>query len=302
MQDLWIPITIAAALLQCVRTALQKRVRGVLSTNGANYVRYLYGAPVAAVLLWLALAATGQPMPTTTLSFWINCTLSGIAQIVATSLLIWAFSLRNFAVGTTYAKTETIQAALFSVILLGEHISGMAWFAIALGMAGVMLLSLPKGGQGLKGILLGWTEKSAVVGLASGTFFAISAVQVRASAQSLISDDFLAKASFTLATQTLLQTVMMTAFLAWREPEQLGASLRTWRVSGLVGLFGALGSICWFSAMTLQNVAYVRALGQIELVFTMVASGVFFRERTSMRELAGIALIVGGVVSLLSLR
>ena len=44
---LWIPITVAAALFQNIRTTMQQKIRGVLSVDGANFVRYLYGAPLA---------------------------------------------------------------------------------------------------------------------------------------------------------------------------------------------------------------------------------------------------------------
>jgi drug/metabolite transporter (DMT)-like permease len=43
----------------------------------------------------------------------------------------------------------------------------------------------------------------------------------------------------------------------------------------------------------------VRALGQIELVFTFAASYFFFHERTNRIELLGIFLVIGGIVILL---
>ena len=51
--------------------------------------------------------------------------------------------------------------------------------------------------------------------------------------------------------------------------------------------------------MTLENAAYVRAVGQIELVFTFIASYFFFRERSTVLELTGIVLVVVGIVILL---
>jgi len=42
----------------------------------------------------------------------------------------------------------------------------------------------------------------------------------------------------------------------------------------------------------------VRAVGQIELVFTFIASVFFFRERTSRIELLGIALILAAILLL----
>ena len=55
----------------------------------------------------------------------------------------------------------------------------------------------------------------------------------------------------------------------------------------------------WFAAFSLQNAAFVRALGQVEIVFTLMASALFFRERLSGREGAGIALVVLSVLVLI---
>ena len=41
--ELWIPITIAAAFLQNVRSTLQKYLKGRIGTTGATFVRFGYG-------------------------------------------------------------------------------------------------------------------------------------------------------------------------------------------------------------------------------------------------------------------
>ena len=75
--------------------------------------------------------------------------------------------------------------------------------------------------------------------------------------------------------------------------------LREWRWAGAVGVSGMLGSVGWFTAFTLHNASYVRAVGQIELVFTFMATTLFFGERVGRAELAGIALIVAGILLIL---
>ena len=75
--------------------------------------------------------------------------------------------------------------------------------------------------------------------------------------------------------------------------------LQAWKVAGVGGLSGMMASAGWFTAMTIQNAAYVRALGQIELVFTFAASYFFFHEKTNRVELFGIALVIGGILILL---
>jgi drug/metabolite transporter (DMT)-like permease len=63
-----------------------------------------------------------------------------------------------------------------------------------------------------------------------------------------------------------------------------------------------LASACWFTAMTIQNAAYVRALGQVELLFTFAAGYLFFRERFNALELIGIGLVASGIWLLLLYR
>lgn len=299
MIEPWVPITVAAALLQCLRTALQRRLKGSLSTNGANFVRYLYGAPLAVAMLLVLLNATDASLPPLTPGFLAYCLIGGIAQIVATSLLILAFTLRNFAVGTTYSKTETIQTALLSSLVLGESLNGIAWAAIVVCLFGVLVLSLSGTRVTLRDVLFGWTEKAALYGLMSGGMFAVSAVAIRGAALSLGDADVLVRAVVTLAVITTLQTAIMTAYLAWRERPELRKVVIFWRPAALVGLMSVVGSAAWFTAMTLQNVAYVRALGQVELALTILVSRFGFGERPTPRELTGIALIAAGVVVLL---
>jgi len=296
--ELWIPITVLAALLQCVRTALQQKLKALLSTNGANFVRYLYGAPVSLLALGLIAGNAGWHLPEAPLRFFAFCALGGIAQIVATSLLIYAFTLRNFAVGTAYSKTETVQAALFATLLLAEPLSLWAWIGIAISLFGVWVLSM-KGAKGFAMVLTGWTQKSALVGIASGTGFAVAAVSIRAGSLSLPAGDFVTRAIMTLAVMNSLQTIMMAAYLAWRERSQIARVIATWRSSAVVGLLSVVGSACWALAMTLENAAHVRAVGQIELIFTFIASRYLLHERPTKGEILGATLVVAGVVTIL---
>ncbi|MEO0389247.1 MAG: EamA family transporter, partial [Pseudomonadota bacterium] len=97
---------------------------------------------------------------------------------------------------------------------------------------------------------------------------------------------------------TLIQSAAMALWLAWREPGEAGRVVAGWRQAGLVGLFSFLGSLGWFSAFALVNAAYVKALGQIEIVFTTLTSVFVLGERIDVREAFGIALIIAGAVLL----
>ena len=297
--ELWVPVTLAAAFMQNLRSALQKHLKESLSTSGATYCRFAYAVPLAIAYVVLLGEGFGFEWPAPNPRFALFAMVGGLTQITATALLVYLFALRNFAVGTTYSKTETVQAAVFGVVILGEPVSLAAAFAIGVSLAGVMIISVARSRLTLRNLLLGWTGRAAFIGVLSGTFFGLSAVAYRAASLSLGGEGFLMQAAFTLACVVVFQSAVMTVWIRLREPGELTRVLRGWRVASLVGVSGMLGSAGWFTAMTLENAAYVRAVGQIELVFTLVASYFFFRERSTALELAGIVLIVGGIVILL---
>lgn len=297
---LWIPITVAAALFQCLRTALQKYLKGKLSTTGSTYVRFVYGMPLAIAyalgLIWIG----GYAAPSPNLAFLAWIVIGSLAQIVATFLLLYVLGYRNFPVGVAYCKTEVVQAAVFGLAFLGDTLSAWGTASIAIGTFGVMLMSMGADRHPLRALLTGWIERSALLGLASGAGFAVAAIGVRGASLSLGHPSALMAAGYTLAWTTTVQSLIMTAYLAWRERGQFRPVIDTWRVSGLAGLMSVLGSGCWFLAMTLTAVAYVRTVGLVELVFTFMVSVLWFRERPRANEAMGVALIVVAVATILN--
>ena len=299
---LWIPITVAAALFQNIRTTMQQKIRGILSVDGANFVRYLYGAPLALGMLAFLVFGTGRQVPSISLLFLGLVTIAGVAQIVATSLMIHAFSLRNYAVGTVYSKTETVFVALYATFIASEPLKFGAWMGILVCLGGVVILSLRGSFANVRSVLADLTHKGARYGILSGAIFAIAAGTIREASKVLPDGDFMIRGITVLACMNTIQIVLMALYLAHRDRPQLGKVWFNWRSSVWVGIFSVLGSAGWALAMTLENAALVRAVGQIELVFTFIASHVVLKERPSAGEWVGSILVVGGVVLILIAR
>ena len=93
-----------------------------------------------------------------------------------------------------------------------------------------------------------------------------------------------------------LQILMQGAFLAWREPNELRKAVATWRSSAMVGTLSALGSACWFTAFAMADVALVRSVGQVEIVFTLLFSRFYLKETLKSGDVAGLFLVVCGVL------
>src|SRR5829696_5251585 len=167
LSPLWLPATLAAALFQTWRTAMQQKLRGQLSVNAAAVVRYLYGVPVGALILTLYLLLFGGTLPALNLTFLALAAAGGLGQIFGTNLLIMAFGHRGFAVGTAYAKTEAVQGAILALVLLGERISALAWAGIAIGVSGVLWLSLAGRAASWRELAAATVQPAAMLGIAS---------------------------------------------------------------------------------------------------------------------------------------
>jgi drug/metabolite transporter (DMT)-like permease len=201
---------------------------------------------------------------------------------------------RNFALGVAYSKTEILQVAVFGLAFLGDPLGAASIAAVICGTLGVLLLS-PAGWHG------GWASRSALLGLASGAGFALSAVGYRGAALALEGTPFLMAAAATLLAAQILQTLLLGGWMAARDLQSVLRVLRAWRASLLAGFMGAAASAGWLTAFAIEPVAHVRTLGLVELVFSYAVSRRLFREKLSRRELGGMALLALGVVLVLQL-
>ncbi len=271
---MWIAATLFAAAVQTLRFALQRKLRVTgFSTAGASYARFLFAAPLACTLA-LVLSASTPPELRGDFSaaFWGWALLGGTMQILATMATV----------------------ALFAAPLaLGDAINFGAGMAIVAGFVGVLLLSLPKGAR--------WSlelGRAPGLGLLAGVGFALSAIGYRGAALALDAPPLLA-ASITMACVTTFQVLLLSTYLRLRQKGEITRVFRAWRVVGLAGVAGFLGTFGWIYAFALMNATYVRALGQVELLFSVLTGWLIFGERLSRREVVGMAVLTASVVALL---
>lgn len=299
--ELWIPITIAAAFLQNLRSAAQKHLKSVMGTTGATFVRFGFGLPFAFVYLWFLHVGVGYRIPTINPTFLFCVFIGAFAQISATFLLIHLFSYRNFAVGTAYSRTEPAQAAVFALIFLGERLTAGAIAAIVISVFGVMLISVAHMQMTWRNLVGSLFARNSLIGLASGTLFGVSAVSYRSASLALEGPNFMMQAAMVLVFTLSIQTIAMGGWMAWRDRAEIGRIAKAWKVALFTGFVGATASFGWFMAMTLQQAAVVKALAQVEMLFTFAASVFFFKEKINRIETAGCILIVAGILVLVLL-
>ncbi len=294
----WIFVTLLAASLQTMRFMVQKKLRmDTLSSGGATYARFVYAGPLIVAVALGYLSWTQAPMPHLTARFWILASLGGVTQILATMCLVSLFQLRNFTVGITFAKTEVLLTVLSGMIVLGETVTALAGLAIGVGVIGAILLSDIPMSQGHFGKRM--LNRGTALGLGAGLLFSICSVAYRGATMEIASDAVLVRSLTTLMVVIFIQALLMTVFLRLREPGQITAVLQSWRTAIWVGALSLGGSIGWFTAFAMQNAAYVKAVGQIEIVFSIAITTLVFGETISRREIWGVGFLLISVVALI---
>lgn len=291
---LWIVATLIAAAAQTARNAMQSSLTGSLGTIGATQVRFLYGFPFALFFLAIVTGVAGAMPPTPNVGFLAFTVAGAVAQIAATALLLAAMQLRSFSVATAFGKTEAVQVAIFGFVILGDALTLLKAGAILVATAGVFLIAVKPRER--------WDAQSlrpALFGIASGGLYAIAAVGFRGGILALDEGAFFMRATTTLVCSLGIQAALLGVWMAAFDRENLLKSLTLWRQSLFAGFMGAFASQFWFLGFSLTSAANVRTLGLIEVLFAQAVSRRVFAEVASVRELAGMALVVAGVGVLL---
>ncbi len=293
----WILITVFGAFFQNLRSSLQKKLNKDISTIASTYVRFAFALPFAAVLFFiffrdLQVINTILAQP----GFLFNIFLASVFQIIFTFFLLYLFNFSNFVVGTSLSKTEVIQVALFEYLILNEKLNKFGISGIIISTLGIILLSV----KDLKLFFNNLFSKTTIVGLISGLFLALSVVYFRAAILTLdnIISNF-GKAISALFIGLLIQTFILTVYLIFFEKSEFKNLYRDKYKCFLTGIAGLLASLSWFYAFTLIQSSFVRAVGQVELLFSYFSSRYMFKEKVRITEIVGVIIFIIGVTILL---
>lgn len=263
---------------------------------GATQVRFVFGLPFALLFLAAALWLSGQPLPGLTRTALGWAALGAVCQIMGTALMLVVMHQRAFGVAYAYIKTEPVLVAVLGVLLLGDHLSPLAWLAVAVVTAGVLLASVKPGDyrNRLK------EGRMIAAGVGAGGLFGLSAIAFRGGIGALEGGDFLIRALTVLAISLTIQSGLLGLWLVARDREAFMGSLRVWRTSLGAGFLGAFASACWFTAFALTPAANVRTLGLIEMPLAALFAGRLTGKATSRHEVAGLLIVMAGVGLLLA--
>ena len=293
----WIIVAISGAFFQNLRSTLQKKLNQKVSTIASTYVRFAFALPFGTVLFFLYFQDLNViPEILSQKKFIFNVLLGSIFQIIFTFVLLYLFRFANFVVGTSLSKTEVIQVAIFEYLIIGDKLNKFGITGIIVSTIGVIILSIKDLSLFLKNLF----SKTTLIGLSAGLFLGVSVVYFRAAALTLenFSNNF-EKSIATLFFGLFIQTTLISLYLIIFEKSQFKKLYENKYECLIAGFAGFLATLSWFYAFTLIQSSFVRAVGQIELLFSYVSSKYMFKEKVKIIEILGIIIFVVGVLILL---
>ncbi|MDA0377720.1 MAG: EamA family transporter [Proteobacteria bacterium] len=294
----WILISVIAAFFQNLRSGIQKNLNKNISLVASTYVRFMFSLPFAALIFFFYFNGFEQLTILLQQKTFLIYVISGsLAQIFFTFVLLYSFQFSNFIVGTTLSKTEVVQISILETLLFQDHFNNLTILGIVISTIGVIIFST-KDKQVLINNLI---SKSTVIGLFCGFLLALSVVCYRGATLHLevLSNNF-DKALSTLFLAVVFQSIIMTIYIFIFEKEQFKKMYEHKQQCLLAGLSGFLATISWFYAFTIMQAAIVRAVGQVELLFSYIASRYYFKEKIKIEEIIGILIFVLGVLIILT--
>ncbi|MEP1446051.1 MAG: DMT family transporter [Paraglaciecola sp.] len=284
----WVFFTLGAVVMQTFRNALQSKLSAHMSTSGVTLSRFLFAPPIALIYLLLLYTFSNQSIPEFTTEFILIVLLASVMQIFATSLMVILFKQKNFAIGAGLAKSEALVAGVLGTLFFGSQLNLFGWVGILIGAAAIFVLS----GGGRKGQL---SFKTVLIGLACGTCFALTSLYVR-EASHMLQVPFPHSAAWVLLWVLCIQTSLLVSYIAIKDRSTFSALKNNAKMTFATSATSCFGSICWFSAMALQHVAYVKTLGQIEVLLTILIATFWLKNKVKQYEIIGLLLIATAAI------
>ncbi|MEG3695927.1 DMT family transporter, partial [Vibrio coralliirubri] len=245
--------------------------------------RFIWAGPIALIYLYTLYQWQPVSAPDFSGEFVFYIVAAAIMQILATGLMVMLFKLENYAIGAGLAKCEAPVSAVLSVLFFGTALTLTGWVGVLIGTLGVLIMSSASGWRSL-------SPRVFLLGMACSTAFALTSLWVREASLS-IGLPFPHSAAWVLFLVITLQTCIICTYLFFYERDTLRLIFKKSKLVVMTSLASVIGSLGWFSAMSLQAVPYVKTLGQVEVIFMVLISYFWLGQTIARKDIVALILL-----------
>ncbi|MBA1147091.1 EamA family transporter [Ectothiorhodospiraceae bacterium WFHF3C12] len=234
-----------------------------------TWARYLFH------LLLLSLLLAGRLRPAELIPRQWGLQLLRSALLLGTTLCYFgAVSYLPLADVLALAFISPVVSTALAPLVLGEHVGGRRWVAVALGFAGALVVIRPG---------LGVFHWASVLGLGAGFFYGsyqLATRRLSGSGRPVITP------LYTAVFGVVVLSVMVPAF--WTMPDAAG-----WVLMAAMGGFGALAHFLIIRAFEHAAAPVLAPVNYVEIVAATALGWVAFGDFPDPWTWSGIALIIG---------
>lgn len=286
---MWVVMALCSALFAGLTAILSKI--GVKNTDStvATAVR----TTVVLIFSWLLVLVSGQHTALGGISArtYLFLALSGLCTGASWLCYFHALKLGTVNQVTPVDKSSTVLTMLLAFIILGEPIGWLKALAMALIMAGTLLMieRKPQADDG-KPAKRAWL----VYAVFSAVFAALTAILGKIGISGVPSD-----LGTALRTIVVLAMAWLMVLVTRKRGEKRHIDRRDLRFILLSGVATGLSWLCYYRALQDGQASVVVPLDKLSIVVTIAFSFFILKERLSRRALIGFALVVAGTAALL---
>ncbi len=266
--------------------------------------------PFAATLALGLYVFGAEGWPSLSIWFFALCLIGGIGQLLGNIVLIKSFALSTFAQSIVIHKTEVALAALTGLVFFSQRPSAASWVGICISAVGVAMIGFAtarsreakngnRGSVNLQSLVQ--ANGGSALALVAAALLVVAGFGISLATDELRSANPSIDGTFMLAATTLLhvtwiEVVILTSWIGLFSRGDFGLVKPNIKRLTAIGFTSFAGSLGWFWGFSLSFVAYVKAVGQIESVLSVLLAIYVWKEQSTRSQLPGIALTVVGIL------
>jgi len=280
----WFILSIFTALFASARDFQSKKFLSHVDPLTVSWALSLFSVPV----LGVALAFTDIPAVDSTFCFLVAG--AGSVLTVGWILYIKALSVSEMSLSIPLISFSPLFLLVLAPLFFGEFPSLIGVVGVCLVVAGTYVLGVARASFGLFGPFRALLrEPGPRRMLAAAVAFSVAAVFEKAGI-TRSSAILFAFSENMFAALLMIPIIYLTHRSGFRETSA------NWRILLPIGLSVAMMFMCQASALRLGPVAYVVAIKRFSVLFSVLAGGLFLKERQLGTRLAGSAVMVCGIL------
>jgi drug/metabolite transporter (DMT)-like permease len=194
---------------------------------------------------------------------------------LAVGFVFWAYSLLPMADATSLLFAAPLFVTMLSPLLLNERVDRYRWFAVIVGLGGILLIAKPSAD-----IL---SRPASLIGLTAALFVALVNIELRNLGRT---DDPLTTVFYFMLIGVLISGPYTLLFGSWPDGET-----RYWIIG--IGIFAAAQQLTKTAAYRYAEASLLAPWTYSSILWAIITGWIFWHEFPGPAALAGMAVVIG---------